>query len=147
MTRDLWRFPYDEATLIHILQWSMDHWLTFQISNDPRFGESVDPERQKRLDEGREVANKLLHLDIAEGMGLMKAIGHSTKRNPTVKDINDEPVCVSTYRITYRGMRYLQSPVWLRWIVRNSHEITPVMAIFGFVVAYLSLALPLWLQG
>jgi len=139
-------FDYEEDTLIHILKSSMDGHFRYQIKNNPRFGEHVDPDEQKRLDEGRNIAIKLLHLDFAEDIGLMKSIAHSTELNPLVRDINGAPVCVSTYRMTYRGIRYLQSPKWWRWLVRNFHEINPLIAIFGVFIAWLSLLISIWIQ-
>ncbi|MYA60293.1 MAG: hypothetical protein F4X40_07040 [Chloroflexi bacterium] len=141
------RFEYNEDTLVKILKTSQKRpFLTYQISNNPTVGESIDPEEQKILDQGRRTANDLLHLDIAEGMGLMKLVAHSTERTPLAHDINGRPIRVSTYRITFRGLRYLKYPKLYRGLLRNFHEIKPLIAIFGILIAWLSLLISIWIQ-
>ena len=140
-------FEYNEATLIKILKTSEKNpFLTYQINNNTTVGVSIDPEKQKMYDEGRKKANVLLHLDIAEGMGLMKLVAHSTERNPLAHDISGHPICVSTYRITFRGLRYLKYVKWYRWILRNFHEFIPAIAMSGFLIAFATLLISIWWQ-
>ena len=139
------RFEYDENTLIEILEGSMKRAFRYQIKNNPRYGVHVDPAERERLDEGWKIANKLLHLDFAEDMGLMKSVAHSTKQNPLAFDINGEPICVSTYRMTVRGIRYLRYPKWRRWLAKNFHEINPLIAIIGLFIAWFSLLVSIWI--
>ena len=138
------RFSYNEDTLIDILQRSKDRDFTYQTRNNPEYGAASDPEEQKHLDEGWRIANILFHLDFAEGMGLMKLIHQGTREKPSAKDINGNPIQVSTYRMTYRGIRYLQSSKLRRWVVRNSYEITPWMAAFAIFLALFSLAVSMY---
>lgn len=134
------QFEYDENTLVAILDSCMRNAFRYQMKNNPAIGKSADPDEQVRLDEGRTIANKLFHLDFAEDMGLMKPIAHSTKRNPLVHDISGNPVSVSTYRITYRGIRYLQSPKWRRWLLKSFHGIS-LHALSTVLIACLSLSI------
>lgn len=138
------QFSYDESTLIGILQQSRDRDFTYQTCNNPTYGEALDPEEQRRLNKGWRIANILFHLDFAEGMGLMKLIHQGTREKPSGKDISGNPFQMSTYRMTYRGIRYLQSSRLRRWVVRNSYEITPWMAAFAIFLAFFSLAVSVY---
>ena len=139
-------FEYDEDTLIKILTSSSDNHFSFQITNKFTLGVSRDPKEQKDLDEGRKLANLLFHLSFAEDMGLMKLVVESTEKNPVVHDLNGEPICISRYQMTYRGMRYLKYSKCQRWLVRNYHEFMPIVAISGISIAWLSLLISIWIR-
>ena len=139
-------FEYDEDTLIEILTSSLSNHFSFQNTNKYTFGVSRDPNEQKDLDEGRRIANMLFHLSFAEDMGLMKLVVESTEKNPVVHDRDGNPVCISRYQITYRGVRYLRYSKYQRWLVRNYHEFMPIVAILGISIAWLSLLISIWIR-
>ena len=132
------KFQYNEDLLIEMLNECLKDGLLFYQTSTMEgrpIGESADPAKQQELDMNWEHFVRLSHLLFAGDMGLMELDHVGTKEKPSSRDINGKPLYLIRWRLTYRGMRYLEHGKFYRWLLRHHHEHRPLLATLRFIVA------------